>query len=94
MAFIKHELRRVVSNQMEFGQRFELLENKIDGCLSLQSSTMTESCTSLNELDDCPLPIDDLTSLNILENKIAGDQTFRKKFVRIIYYNIYLNYYR
>lgn len=37
--------------------------------------------TSLIELDDCPLPIDDLASLNILENKIAGNHTLRKKFV-------------
>lgn len=59
MAFIEHEFRRVVNNHMEFGQRFELLENKIVNCLSLQNSTAMES-NSLNELDDCPLPIDNL----------------------------------
>jgi len=80
LAFIKYELRRVVNNQLDLSQRFETFESKFEdiahashpdnhGYVVLQSS--------LNNIIDCPLPMDNTIDLATFNDKISGDSKFR-----------------
>ncbi|XP_025407337.1 uncharacterized protein LOC112681288, partial [Sipha flava] len=75
LAFIKHELRRVVNNQLELSQRFEYLESKCKDITHYSNSI--DNMSSLNYMSDCTLPMDNTIDLQTLNDKISGDSAFR-----------------
>ena len=75
LTYLTSEVRYLESGQVEILKR---IENAADNNYS-NSETLTESL--FNDLTDCPLPIDNITDLNTLEDKISGDKNFRDKLV-------------
>lgn len=74
LTFIKHELRRVINNQIEFGQRLEILETRPDNS-NYENSNQLFSL--LNHMTDCSIPLNNEVDLNIFEDKISGDNIFQ-----------------
>lgn len=79
LTFIKHELRRVINNQIEFGQRLEILETRPDNS-NYENSNQLFSL--LNHMTDCSIPLNNEVDLNIFEDKISGDNIFRTNLVK------------
>lgn len=75
LTYLTSEVRYLESGQVEILKK---IENAADNNYS-NSETLTESL--FNDLTDCPLPIDNITDLNTLEDKISGDKNFRNKLV-------------
>ncbi|XP_060872830.1 uncharacterized protein LOC132946777 isoform X2 [Metopolophium dirhodum] len=75
LTYLTSEVRYLESGQVEILKK---IENAADNNYS-NSETLTESL--YNDLTDCPLPIDNITDLNTLEDKISGDKNFRNKLV-------------
>lgn len=80
LTFIKHELRRVINNQIELGQRLEILETRSDSNMLNENSNTLFSL--LNHMTDCSIPLNNEVDLNIFEDKISGDNVFRINLVK------------
>lgn len=74
LAFIKYELRRVVNNQLDLSQRFETFESKFE---DISHASHPDNQSSLNNIIDCPLPMDNTIDLETFNDKISGDSKFR-----------------
>lgn len=72
----KYELRRIVSNQRDIVQRLDYIDTRLDNPV-LQDPVSHMPPSSLNDIAGCSLPLDNITDLDTLENKIAGDGAFR-----------------
>lgn len=81
LTFIKHELRRVVNNQIELGQRLEILETRSDS--NVHNDNSSKPFSLLHDMADCAIPLNNETDLNIFEDKISGDNIFRSNLVMI-----------
>jgi len=75
LTYLTSEVRYLESRQTEILKK---IENSADNNYR-NSETLTKSL--FNDLTDCPLPIDNITDLNTLEDKISGDKNFRNKLV-------------
>lgn len=75
LTYLTSEVRYLESGQAEILKK---IENAAENNYS-NSETLTESL--FNDLTECPLPIDNITDLNTLEDKISGDKCFRNKLV-------------
>lgn len=82
LAFIKHELKRLVNNQMDIAQRIELIETRLDVNISNTSSSCNINTSTLNDISDCILPLDNTTDLDTFNDKISGDRAFQINLVR------------
>eukprot|EP00102_Acyrthosiphon_pisum_P024186 XP_016661396.1 PREDICTED: uncharacterized protein LOC107884237 [Acyrthosiphon pisum] len=84
LTFIKHELRRVVNNQIELGQRLEILETRSD--TNVHNDNSSKPFSLLNDMADCAIPLNNEIDLNIFEDKISGDNIFRSNLVNELSY--------
>lgn len=75
LTYLTSEVRYLESGQAEILKK---IENAAENNYS-NSETLTESL--FNDLTECPLPIDNITDLNTLEDKISGEKCFRNKLV-------------
>lgn len=82
LAFIKHELRRIINNQRDMAQRLDFIEIRLNSMPTKDSSVNNKIFSSLNDMTCCPLPIDNMTDLDTLESNILGDGAFRTNLVR------------
>lgn len=73
MAFLKIELKQIQSNQLIILDRLESLQLQLED----QPRSSANKNFAINQLNECPLPIDNITDLQIFEDKIAGDNEFR-----------------
>jgi len=73
MAFLKIELKQIQSNQLIILDRLESLQLQLED----QPRSSADKNFPINQLNECPLPIDNITDLQIFEDKIAGDNEFR-----------------
>lgn len=74
LTYLTNEVKFLVSSQSELMKIIEEGNNR--------STNHAEFNGVLNDMtDDCSLPIDNVTDLDILEDKIAGDKTFRNTLV-------------
>lgn len=87
LAFIKHELRRVVNNQLDLSQRFETFESKYE---DISHASLADNQSSLNNVIDChPLPMDNTIDLQTFDDKISGDSAFR---INLVWQSTYFKY--
>ena len=93
LAFVKHELKRLVNYQMDIAQRIESIETRLDGNnISNTSSNCYNNTSTLNDISDCILPLDNTTDLDTFNDKISGDRAFQINLVRKQYLRHILNY--
>ncbi|XP_050066478.1 uncharacterized protein LOC126555623 [Aphis gossypii] len=85
LTFIKHELRRVVNNQIELSQRLEVLETRSDSNVHIDNSS-NKPFSLLNDMSDCTIPLNNEIDLNIFEDKISGDNVFRSNLINELSY--------
>lgn len=91
LSFLKHEIRRVLNNQIDLGHRMESFEVRFDDSNISQTSSNNKNFSSLNDIIDCTLPMDNIMDLNMFNDKISGDSVFRINLVRkqYSYFNTY-----
>jgi hypothetical protein len=65
-------------------QRLELLDTRLENTSSEHMSTCNSKSSSLNDIADCNLPLDNSIDLEVFNEKISGDINFRTNLVRII----------
>jgi len=82
LAFVKHELKRLVNNQMDIAQRIESIETRLDGNNISNTSSNCYNTSTLNDISDCILPLDNTTDLDTFNDKISGDRAFQINLVR------------
>jgi len=92
LAFLKHELKRLVNNQMDIAQRIESIETRIDLNIISNTSSNCNITSALNDINDCILPLDNTTDLDTFNNKISGDKAFQINLVRKQYLHHTFNY--
>lgn len=80
MAFLKIELKQIQSNQLIILDRLESLQLQLED----QPRSSADKNCPINQLNECPLPIDNITDLQIFEDKIAGDNEFKTCVVILI----------
>ncbi|XP_060834943.1 uncharacterized protein LOC132917955 isoform X1 [Rhopalosiphum padi] len=77
LAYVKHELKRLVNNQIDIAQRIELIETRLEVNTISNTSSNCNNTSSLNEISDCILPLDNTTHLDTFNDKISGDRAFQ-----------------
>ncbi|XP_022177189.1 uncharacterized protein LOC111038413 [Myzus persicae] len=77
LAFVKHELKRLVNNQMDIAQRIESIETRLDGNNISNTSSNCYNTSTLNDISDNILPLDNTTDLDTFNDKISGDRAFQ-----------------
>lgn len=77
LAYVKHELKRLVNNQMDIAQRIESIETRLEVNTISNTSNNCNNTSSLNEISDCILPLDNTTDLDTFNDKISGDRAFQ-----------------
>lgn len=83
LSFIKHELRRIVSNQREITQRLDVMENTLETLSKLDiSANCSKSSASITDVASGLLPLEDFQDLEELERKISEDHSFRISLVK------------
>lgn len=84
LSFIKHELRRIVNNQRDFTQRFDVMESILEKMSSSDlSDSMNKSSTPITDVTSSySLPLDNLQDLEMFEVRISEDGAFRINLVR------------
>ncbi|KAL5239477.1 hypothetical protein ACI65C_006887 [Semiaphis heraclei] len=78
--FIKHELRRIVNNQRDLTQRFDIMEiilEKMQSASDFSVATNNSSIPITDVTSSYSLPLDNLQDLEIFEKHISEDGTFR-----------------
>lgn len=76
LTYLTNEVRYLGSGQAEIVKMMETIKNVNS---SIEENTTIESI--LISMPDCPMPINNLIDLNVLEDKISGDNVFRMKLV-------------
>jgi len=92
LAHVKHELKRLVNNQMDIAQRIESIETRLEVNTISNTSSNCNNTSSLNEISDCILPLDNTTDLDTFNDKISGDRAFQINLVRKQYLHHIFNY--
>lgn len=83
LSFIKHELRRIVNNQRDITLRLDAMECNLEKMSSSDmSATLNKISTSITDMISCPLPLNNIKDLEILEERISEDCLFRSSLVR------------
>jgi hypothetical protein len=82
LAYVKHELKRLVNNQMDIAQRIESIETRLEVNTISNTSSNCNNTSSLNEIIDCISPLDNTTHLDTFNDKTSGDRTFQINLVR------------
>eukprot|EP00102_Acyrthosiphon_pisum_P025019 XP_016662229.1 PREDICTED: uncharacterized protein LOC107884500 [Acyrthosiphon pisum] len=89
LSFIKHELRRIVNNQRDLTQRYDVMESILEKMQSSSdlSHTMNKSSTPITDVTGSySLPLDNSQDLEIFEERISEDSTFRINLVSQLSY--------
>jgi len=86
--YFKVELQHILSNQNENSERLLSIENILEG---KSKNYMTNLETTY--MSDCPLPIDSIIDLNIIEDKTLGDLKFKNNLVNTNTYQLLLQCY-
>lgn len=81
LTFIKHELWHILNIQKDMAQRFDFIKIHLNS-MPTNDSSIKKISSSLNYMTCYPLPIDNITNLDTLENNIVGDGTFRLNLIR------------
>lgn len=76
LTYLTNEVKFLVSSQSELIKIIEEGSNR--------STNHAEFNSVLSDMTDCSLPINNVTDLDILEDKIAGDKTFRNTLVIVL----------
>lgn len=82
MAFLKIELKQIQSSQLVILERLDSIQLQLE-----DQPRVYDKNISINKLNDCPLPIDNITDLQTFEDKIAGDGEFKTCLVIFIICN-------
>jgi len=82
MAFLKIELKQIQSSQLVILERLDSIQLQLE-----DQPRMLDKNVSINKLNECSLPIDNITDLQTFEDKIAGDIEFRTCLVIFIIFN-------
>ena len=78
---------------MDIAQRIESIETRLDGNnISNTSSNCYNNTSTLNDISDCILPLDNTADLDTFNDKISGDRAFQINLVRKQYLRHILNY--
>lgn len=83
--FLKQTLRLLtyISNEIKFlvASQTEILKKLEDFEMGTYNKPHHSDDSILDEMAECPIPIDNMLDLNVFEEKIAGDSIFRNKMV-------------
>ncbi|XP_050066309.1 uncharacterized protein LOC114120255 [Aphis gossypii] len=74
LSFIKHELRRIVSNQMELSQRMDNLESQNLSNIILHTNNNENNTYLKNDIPG--LPMNTISDLNAFNQKLSEDEIF------------------
>jgi len=79
---------------MDISQRIESIETCLDGnnISNTSSNCYNNNSSTLNDISDCILPLDNKTDLDTFDDKISGDRAFQINLVRKQYLHHILNY--
>lgn len=75
-----------MNNQLDLSQRFEYFEPKLEG---ISHTNGIDNMSSLNNMSDCTLPIDNKIDIETFNDKISGESTF---FIILVQTQKYFNY--
>ncbi|CAI6365157.1 unnamed protein product [Macrosiphum euphorbiae] len=81
MAFLKIELKQIQSSQLVILERLDSIQLQLG-----DQPRVYDKNISINKLNECSLPIDNITDLQTFEDKIAGDSEFRTCLVKELTY--------
>lgn len=77
---------------MDIAQRIESIETRLEVNTISNTSSNCNNTSSLNEISDCILPLDNTTDLDTFNDKISGDRAFQINLVRKQYLHHIFNY--
>lgn len=75
LASLKHEVKRVINNQMDLSQRMESIETHIHNN-NVSKLNLNKSFSSLNDNSDCTLLMDNTMDFNTFMKKYLVMQSF------------------
>ncbi|XP_016659733.1 uncharacterized protein LOC107883699 isoform X2 [Acyrthosiphon pisum] len=81
MAFLKIELKQIQRSQLVILERLDSIQLQLEDQPRVYNKNI-----SINKLNECSLPIDNITDLQTFEGKIAGDSEFRTCLVKELTY--------
>jgi len=82
LSFLKFELKRAVNNQRDMTQRLEIIESRLENIPSRDISNFNNNDSSSLIDKDFNIPLDNITDLEIFEEKISDSKEFRTQLVR------------
>lgn len=77
---------------MDIAQRIESIETRLDGNNISNTSSNCYNTSTLNDISDNILPLDNTTDLDTFNDKISGDRAFQINLVRKQYPRHIFNY--